>query len=317
MALDGNQNWTFHSIAVGFDGSAHGRDGLALAQLLAGACHARLTAACVYAFEPIHRVGDDEIEAALREDALLRARLASELAELPGVRAVAVRGHSACEGLQRVAQTLPADLLVVGATRHSAAAPRAFVSVPEHVLHGAPCAVAIAPHGFADRDPAPRLRTIGVGFDGGPESLLALGRAAALARVTEARLEVITAVAPHVPVCMPPAVAEIAYAEHLADGRARLEELQRRAVAGLTDVVAVAVTDEREPRDALVARSRGLDLLVLGSRCYGPWRRLMLGSVSTQVVRHAECPLLLLPRSALAREANRGEPARDMAARLA
>jgi hypothetical protein len=46
MTLDGNPNWPFRSIVVGFDNSAHGRDGLALARLLAGACQARLTAAC-------------------------------------------------------------------------------------------------------------------------------------------------------------------------------------------------------------------------------------------------------------------------------
>jgi nucleotide-binding universal stress UspA family protein len=41
----------------------------------------------------------------------------------------------------------------------------------------------------------------------------------------------------------------------------------------------------------------GLDLLVLGSRGFGPLRRVLLGSVSSQLVRLAPCPVLVVPRS--------------------
>jgi nucleotide-binding universal stress UspA family protein len=49
---------------------------------------------------------------------------------------------------------------------------------------------------------------------------------------------------------------------------------------------------------ALLDVSREVDLLVLGSRSYGPARRLLLGSVSDVVVRASNCPVLVLPRSA-------------------
>jgi nucleotide-binding universal stress UspA family protein len=39
-----------------------------------------------------------------------------------------------------------------------------------------------------------------------------------------------------------------------------------------------------------------LDLLVTGSRGYGPARRLMLGSTSARLVREAPCPVLVLAR---------------------
>ena len=40
----------------------------------------------------------------------------------------------------------------------------------------------------------------------------------------------------------------------------------------------------------------GVDLLVLGSRACGPVRRALVGSVSSPVVRHAPCPVLVTPR---------------------
>jgi nucleotide-binding universal stress UspA family protein len=45
------------------------------------------------------------------------------------------------------------------------------------------------------------------------------------------------------------------------------------------------------------AEDQGADLLV-GSRGYGPVKRLMLGSTSDYLQRHARCSLLVLPRVA-------------------
>jgi nucleotide-binding universal stress UspA family protein len=50
------------------------------------------------------------------------------------------------------------------------------------------------------------------------------------------------------------------------------------------------------PTGELVLASEGLDLLVLGSRRWGPVRRLALGSTSERVIRHTACPVLVGPR---------------------
>jgi nucleotide-binding universal stress UspA family protein len=42
----------------------------------------------------------------------------------------------------------------------------------------------------------------------------------------------------------------------------------------------------------------GIDLLVLGSRGYGPALRTMLGSATSELMRSAPCPLLVFPRAA-------------------
>ncbi len=44
------------------------------------------------------------------------------------------------------------------------------------------------------------------------------------------------------------------------------------------------------------ACEEGVDLLVLGSRGYGPMARVLLGSVSRQIVQDAPCPVLAVSR---------------------
>jgi nucleotide-binding universal stress UspA family protein len=55
---------------------------------------------------------------------------------------------------------------------------------------------------------------------------------------------------------------------------------------------------EREPAVALIERSHELDLLVMGSRGYGPLHAVLLGAVSGRVIRDAACPVIVVPRGA-------------------
>ena len=45
----------------------------------------------------------------------------------------------------------------------------------------------------------------------------------------------------------------------------------------------------------LINASKESDLIVVGSRGGGGFARLMMGSVSTQVVNHAACPVVVIP----------------------
>jgi nucleotide-binding universal stress UspA family protein len=61
---------------------------------------------------------------------------------------------------------------------------------------------------------------------------------------------------------------------------------------GLEVTVSVLTGDVAEE---LVNASRDADLLVVGSRGSGGFARLLMGSVSSQVTHHAECPVVVVP----------------------
>ena len=49
------------------------------------------------------------------------------------------------------------------------------------------------------------------------------------------------------------------------------------------------------PVQELINAGQDADMLVLGSRGAGGFARLMMGSVTSQVARHAHCPVLIVP----------------------
>ena len=78
-----------------------------------------------------------------------------------------------------------------------------------------------------------------------------------------------------------------------ADAARRLAKL----VGGLPDdVAAEPVSLEGDPEQQLAERTKDVDLMITGSRGYGPRRAVLLGSVSGRLVRDAACPVVVLPR---------------------
>lgn len=292
----------FDTIIVGHDGGAGGADALALGRLLARSTGAELLAAHVYDVGPSTPPPGYARWGALAHDNA-RAVLSRALGDAPDVRGVPVQSSSVARGLHEIAEGEQADLIVVGSSLHAGLGRVLAGSVGERVVHGSPCGVAVAPVGYAEQEP--KLDTIGVGFDGLPESEAALQRAAAIAQATGARLELLSLVE------LPETPRESKGEAHAGEGelaRAREEHMQSELVRGLQLVPSgVTATGEvLEGRTETLGQREDIDVLVVGSRGYGPLKRVLLGSVATHLIRTATNPLIVYPRgSAQAAETER------------
>lgn len=284
----------FKNVIVGIDGGPHGRDASALAGHLADPA-GRLTLVHVFPgdWDTGARSGSSQAGADRREAAAVLERESAEI----GLEAnlVAVSAHGVAAGLHRLAETEDADLIVVGCCHRGAFGRLMLGDDTRSVLNGAPCAVAIAPEGFAQH-PLP-FSVIGVAYNGSPESQAALALAhdvAARTRATIRALEVVSVptYALSGPIAVP---VGLSMPERLAEAEKRhasLQGVEASAVCGI-------------PGEELKAFGDELDLLITGSRSYGTVRRLIQGSTSNYLMRHSHCPLLVLPRGATPRM---GEP---------
>ena len=52
------------------------------------------------------------------------------------------------------------------------------------------------------------------------------------------------------------------------------------------------------PTEELVGLSQHVDMLFVGSRAWGPVRRILLGSTAAGLSRRSACPLIVVPRGA-------------------
>lgn len=274
----------FGNVLVGVDGRSGGRDAIALARQLADP-GARITLVHVYGDGwTLGRGGALllAIERADSEQMLDRERrTASVEAELLSSPAGAVG-----RALHELAEHHSADLLVIGSCRRGLVGRTVMGDDTRASLNGAPCAVAIAPRGYEQL--AGHMGTIGVGYDGGPESELALAAARGLAPRLAAKIRVLSVVS----------LANTSHSAPIPDNWPEIvkelidEDLER--LRGLDDVEAEATYGE--PSEELGHFSESLDLLIVGSRGYGPLGRVFNGSTSNYLERHARCPLLVLPR---------------------
>lgn len=302
-------------ICAGFDARAGGRDAAALAHVLAGEDGAALMIAAVVPFPPRAYGEGDERTAASAEtwDELvsqLEARGERSIDEQLATGALAgvefqrriVIDDSPARALMALAESEEPEMLVLGSTSRGKLGRVLAGTIPTKLLSGAPCAVAVAPRGFAEREQRTPT-SVAVAFNGSDESRGALAAAAGIATRLGAGLLLLAVVEPQGPLAFERELAHeagrILRGQGLADLRA--ERLRAEAERALTELdgegdAEIELT-HGDPVDRLVDRTEtGVDLLVLGSRGYGPVRRTFLGSVSSGVLRRASCPTLVVPR---------------------
>jgi nucleotide-binding universal stress UspA family protein len=281
----------FKNVIVGVDGRPNGRDAIALASRLLDPT-GKLTLAHVHSGQvhPLHAITPGLVA---EERAASQKLLAAELAAADvDAELVAVEDATPGAGLHRRAEEQGADLIVVGSCSRGVFGRVMLGDDTRGALNGAPCAVAIAARGYGEHAIPPAK--VGVAYNGSAESTAALAAARELAAPSRAEvlaLEVVSIPAYAFTGLVAPAFGETVELM-LAEGNARMSELegaQGRAVYGLVGEELAAFGDE-------------VDLLVVGSRSYGPLRRLVIGSTSDHLERHARCSLLVLPRAAAVSE---------------
>jgi len=284
----------YRTILVGIDSHEQSRDALAFARLIASRTGARLIAAHVYAGGwPYTYPADPNWDAELRR--LSMDVVANALAGGPGdEEAAAVGSSSPAHGLHELAEREHADLIVVGSAHRGKLGRLMAGSTGRSLLNGAACAVAVAPSGFAGRTDA-KLETIGVAYDGRAESEVALTGAVDLAQSVGARLALITLVYPPDRMFAPAPLANYDVDKLLESLTEKMEAAQERAVARIP----VGLDCERrvygDPTIALVD-VENIDLMLMGSRNYGPLKRVLVGSLAQSLITEGPWPIIVFPR---------------------
>jgi nucleotide-binding universal stress UspA family protein len=252
--------------ALDLDAPDQARDALALATWLADVTSSELLLITIFA--PRTGALGNQIEHR-------RVQLAA-LAGRP-VETLAIAGTSPARVLHELADRRRPRAVVVGSSRGGANGVVGLGSVGELLLHGSPVPVVVAPNDFTG--PSGHPLDVGVAYGTTPESDDAVRAAVDLAARTGARLHVLS-------------VYEPAPHNDLAERRPG-----ERLDHALADTPADRVELAGDPAAALAAGSADLDLLVVGSRSYGPLGAVLLGAVTRRLAHAAQCPLMVVPRT--------------------
>jgi nucleotide-binding universal stress UspA family protein len=281
-------------IAVGIDGIPEGRDAVALGALIANVTAAELTLVKVLPdpTAPLLSVSDPK-----REAQATLSQLRNAIA--PGATIRTETDLSVPSALERVVRRDRCDLLVVGSSPQAADGRVRIGTCTRRLLASLDVAVAIAPRGM-HRTEHHGLRKIGVGYDGSRESDAALMLAGKLAAAASAELHVRGVVDDRVRTLVGSALKGLAttqWTDEIEREHERLRDLMTSAAQAVDSYVHAHVL-RGDPSELLLALSNEIDLLVVGSRRWGPVARVVLGSTGEAIVRDAACPVLAVPRPA-------------------
>jgi nucleotide-binding universal stress UspA family protein len=275
---------------VGVDGSDNSADALRWAHREAQVRGADVTALLAWNFlDQYHVDSETTFDPQYGQDDARRA-LEAAVQEALGERAAGVQLEVVCDlpASALLDASEDADLLVVGARGLGKFRGLVLGSVSQRCLEHATCPVMVV-HG-APVEGAAKDRVV-VGVDGSEHSATALEWAVEEARLRGASLEVVHA-------WDVPYAAEFTLVGDAYDAAQRgAEELvdQMLVAAGLEPDDVVRTVVQASPVLALTDAAVGADLVVVGSRGRGGFAGLLLGSVSHQVSRHAEAPVVVVP----------------------
>jgi nucleotide-binding universal stress UspA family protein len=285
------------AVVVGVDGSPESDDALSWA--LDEGRMRNLPVRVISAWHPDGTPQEVERLSALTSVADLRAHLEQDVSS--SVQATVERLHASDVAVSSqvlyghptpmlVAEAGAESLLVVGSRGRGSIAGSLLGSVSQSCVQYSKSTVVVV------RGHRPRAGRIVVGVDGSPTSVRALRFADEAARLRGASLQVVHAwTVPYLGF----AGRSGALSQELIDGVAAqaaetLRESLRRASIDPHRQSVEMWLNEGAPNLSLLQAANDADLLVVGSRGYGGWKGLLLGSVSTQMVTQSPCPVAVI-----------------------
>lgn len=285
-----------NDVVIGFDGTAGAEDALILGSWLAAATRRPPLVVSVFqenvvpVLPGIGSEWDEEMQAEARQHLDRAKRL---LCDAPhGAQFRTLGSTSAARALDALATKVDASAIVVGSTRRGALRRVSSSHTADRLMQGAQSPVLVAPRGVRDRDLAP-LTAVGCAYVPTLEGDLALRQAAALAELSAAQLNVYT-----VPTQGARRSGETMSRDQF---RAHGKHLQESATAAIQKLpgqpqARVRVLEGNVVHALAALEEEDCQVLVCGSRGYGPVGRVLLGGVSSRLIRSAATPVLLVPR---------------------
>jgi nucleotide-binding universal stress UspA family protein len=204
---------------------------------------------------------------------------------------------SAAHGLADLAEDVEAAVVIVGTTQETGLTRALLGSSTERLLHGATAPVTVVPSGWR-QSALDRISSIGVAYVDTRDGREALRMAVRVAQRIPARLTLYSVLGQ--------SSERFSYLVGRTDEQAVVDKA-RDSFGKALEFAAAGVPPELEPRTvllegAVVESLAGLgpddvDMLVCGSRGYGPARRVLLGGVSSRLIRRARLPVAVVPRA--------------------
>jgi nucleotide-binding universal stress UspA family protein len=188
--------------------------------------------------------------------------------------------------------------MVIVGTKQEAGLARALLgSITERLLHGATAPVTVVPPGWRQAAPD-QISRIGVAYVDTRDGREALRVAVRVALRIPARLTLYSVLGQ--------SSERYSYLVGRTDEQAFLDKA-RDSYGIALGFAAAGVPPELEPRTVLLEGAvveslaalgpDDVDMLVCGSRGYGPARRVLLGGVSSRLIRRARLPVAVVPRA--------------------
>jgi nucleotide-binding universal stress UspA family protein len=279
-------------IAAGADGSDEGKDAVAVAAGLASLAGAGLSLVNVFPTTLFPTAGTDD-RATLRKQAdesLRRDR--DELA--PDAIIHSVADLSVSRALMHFAQKTHVEMIVIGSSPDAPPGRARIGRRGRQLLHDMPFALVLAPRGSRTRKFA--VGRVGVGDDGGPEATVARDVAIRLCRAASETLVIKSVIDNSFPIlagAAPEALPEYEAGWEYERSQAESKLEQQAAQLDVPTEISSVLGD---PGRELRSLSDDVDLIVVGSRRWGPIARIVTGGVGETLVADAGCPVMIVPR---------------------